>query len=281
MNYRHAYHAGNFADVLKHVVLARVIAYLKKKDAAFRVIDTHAGIGAYDLGTAEAKKTGEAQDGIIRVIKTNFAPEVTALLAPYLEVVRPMMAAETPMYPGSPLLARSLLRKQDRLTAIELHPADVERLRARFAGDIQTRVIHLDGWLALGAQVPPKEKRGVVLVDPPFEEGDDFLRLSDGVARACRRWPGGTYLLWFPVKDRAALRRFRERLVGSSLPPTLWIEQSVRNTDGRSLDGSGLAVINPPYTLKSDLQVLLPALTRCLAQDATSSFKCEQIIAEK
>ncbi|TIT43493.1 MAG: 23S rRNA (adenine(2030)-N(6))-methyltransferase RlmJ, partial [Mesorhizobium sp.] len=170
MNYRHAYHAGNFADVVKHAVLTRLLDYLKQKDKAFRVIDTHAGIGRYDLSSVEAQKTGEWLGGIGRLVGADLDTRVAALLAPYLEAVRAVNPeGGVKNYPGSPLIARHLLRKQDRLTAIELHPQDAERLKAVFAGDFQTRVIELDGWLALGAHLPPKEKRGLVLVDPPFE----------------------------------------------------------------------------------------------------------------
>ncbi|TIT03106.1 MAG: 23S rRNA (adenine(2030)-N(6))-methyltransferase RlmJ, partial [Mesorhizobium sp.] len=165
MNYRHAYHAGNFADVVKHAVLARLVEYLKQKDKAFRVIDTHAGIGRYDLASVEAGKTGEWQGGIGRLTEATLEPQAAALLQPYLEAVR----AQNPdgglkHYPGSPLIVRHLLRSQDRLTAIELHPEDAVRLKLVFAGDFQARVIELDGWLALGAQLPPKEKRGLVLI---------------------------------------------------------------------------------------------------------------------
>ena len=202
MNYRHAYHAGNFADVVKHVVLSRIIEYLKRKDAPFRVIDTHAGIGLYDLSSDEAAKTGEWLDGIGRIAGKAFSPEATALLAPYLDAAGLNDGTGAiKSYPGSPLIARRLLRKQDRLFAIELHPEDAAELRQLFAGDIQTRVLELDGWLALGAQLPPKERRGLVLVDPPFEEPGEFDRMADALIKAHQRWPGGIYALWYPVKN--------------------------------------------------------------------------------
>src|SRR5690606_5513848 len=157
MNYRHAYHAGNFADVVKHVVLTRLIEYLKRKDKAFRVVDTHAGIGLYDLSAEEAQKTGEWQDGIGRVLAASIAAEAALLMAPYLDAVRSVNPdGGLSAYPGSPLITRRLLRKQDRLSAIELHPEDVIRLKALFADDFQVRVTELDGWLALGAHLPPK-----------------------------------------------------------------------------------------------------------------------------
>ncbi|MBZ9917338.1 23S rRNA (adenine(2030)-N(6))-methyltransferase RlmJ, partial [Mesorhizobium sp. BR1-1-7] len=266
MNYRHAYHAGNFADVVKHVVLTRLLEYLKQKDKAFRVIDTHAGIGRYDLSSLEAQKTGEWQGGIGRLVDA--APEAQAamLLAPYLDAVR-ACNADGPLkkYPGSPLVARHLLRKQDRLSAIELHPKDVAKLKTEFAGDFQTRVIELDGWLALGAHLPPKEKRGLVLIDPPFEEEGEFGRLVDGLAKAHKRWPGGIYALWYPIKDRKAVIGFRKALKETGVPKLLDIEFEIRPASQEpSLDGSGLVVANPPFTLEGELRILLPALHKLL-----------------
>ncbi|TJW39086.1 MAG: 23S rRNA (adenine(2030)-N(6))-methyltransferase RlmJ, partial [Mesorhizobium sp.] len=229
MNYRHAYHAGNFADVVKHVVLSRLVEYLKQKDKAFRVIDTHAGIGRYDLSSSEAHKTGEWQGGIGRLIDAEPSGAAAALLAPYLDAVRSLNPdGAVKKYPGSPLIARHLLRKQDRLSAIELHPQDVAKLKALFASDFQTRVIELDGWLALGAHLPPKEKRGLVLVDPPFEEEGEFDRLVEGLQRAHKRWPGGIYALWYPVKDRKAVAAFRKALKETGIPKLLDIGFEIR-----------------------------------------------------
>ena len=282
MNYRHAYHAGNFADVVKHAVLARLVEYLKQKDKAFRVIDTHAGIGRYDLASVEAGKTGEWQSGIGRIFEATLEAKAAALLQPYLEAVR----AQNPdgglrRYPGSPLVVRHLLRKQDRLTAVELHPEDAERLKSVFAGDFQTRVIELDGWLALGAQVPPKEKRGLVLIDPPFEEQGEFSRLVDGLQRAHRRWPGGLYALWYPIKDRKAVNAFRAALKEAGIPKILDIAFDIRPASNEpSLDGSGLVVVNPPYTLEGELRVLLPALHRLLAVGQPSRWTLEWLAGE-
>jgi 23S rRNA (adenine2030-N6)-methyltransferase len=282
MNYHHAYHAGNFADVVKHVVLARLLEYLKQKDKAFRVIDTHAGIGRYDLSSMEAQKTGEWRGGIGRLIDTEVDARVAALLAPYLEVVRelnPNGGVKT--YPGSPLIARHLLRKQDRLTAIELHPQDAGRLKAVLAGDFQVRVIELDGWLALGAHLPPKEKRGLVLIDPPFEEEGEFSRLVDGLSRAHRRWPGGIYALWYPIKDRKAVLAFRKALKETGIPKLLDIAFEIRPASTEpSLDGSGLVVVNPPFTLEGELRLLLPALHRLLAVGQPSRWTLDWLAGE-
>jgi 23S rRNA (adenine2030-N6)-methyltransferase len=267
MNYRHAYHAGNFADVVKHVVVTRIVEYLKRKDAAFRVIDTHAGVGRYDLGGAEAGKTGEWQAGIGRLMGAVLPAGAADLIAPYLAVVR----GENPdgklsVYPGSPLLVRRLLRRQDRLSAIELHPEDAEALSALFAGDHQVRVIRLDGWLALGAHLPPKEKRGLVLVDPPFEQEGEFDRLVEGLQKAYRRFPGGTYALWYPVKDRRAVARFHAALENTGVRKVLKLELAIRAPSPEDrLDGSGMIVVNPPFTLEAEMRTLLPLLAEILA----------------
>lgn len=282
MNYRHAYHAGNFADVVKHAVLARLVEYLKRKDKAFRVIDTHAGIGRYDLASVEAGKTGEWQGGIGRLTEATLEPQAAALLQPYLEAVR----AQNPEgglkhYPGSPLIVRHLLRNQDRLTAIELHPEDAARLKSVFEGDFQARVIELDGWLALGAQLPPKEKRGLVLIDPPFEEEGEFSRLIEGLRKAHRRWPGGIYALWYPIKDRRAVTAFRAALKEAGIPKLLDIALEIRpGSDEPSLDGSGLVVVNPPYTLEGELKVLLPALHKVLAVRQPSRWTSDWLAGE-
>lgn len=282
MNYRHAYHAGNFADVVKHAVLARLVEYLKQKDKAFRVIDTHAGVGRYDLASVEAGKTGEWHGGIGRLTEATLEPQAAALLQPYLEAVR----AQNPdggleHYPGSPLIVRHLLRNQDRLTAIELHPEDAARLKSVFAGDFQVRVIELDGWLALGAQLPPKEKRGLVLIDPPFEEEGEFSRLVEGLRKAHRRWPGGIYALWYPIKDRKAVTAFRAALRETAIPKLLDIAFEIRPAaDEPSLDGSGLVVVNPPYTLESELRLLLPALHKVLAVRQPSRWTLEWLAGE-
>lgn len=273
MNYRHAFHAGNFADVVKHAVLARIVEYLKRKPGAFRVIDTHAGIGLYDLSGEEAQRTGEWRGGVGRLLEARLPAGAAALLAPYLDAVRALNPeGGVRFYPGSPLVTRSLLRDGDRLTAIELHPQDALALKQRFAGDWQVRVIALDGWLALGAHVPPKEKRGLVLVDPPFEKEGEFDRLADGLARAHRRWPGGTYALWYPVKDRAAVERFRDRLRGAGIAKVLDIAFEIRAPSPEPrLDGCGMVVVNPPFVLEDEMAALLPALGEALGEDGASA----------
>ncbi|WP_024586174.1 23S rRNA (adenine(2030)-N(6))-methyltransferase RlmJ [Aliihoeflea sp. 2WW] len=283
MNYRHIYHAGNFADVVKHIVLARTIDYLKRKPGAFRVIDTHAGIGVYDLSSEEAQKTGEWKDGIGRLLDADLPDDAAALIAPYLDAVR---AANAPggltAYPGSPAITRHLLRNQDRLTAIELHPADAETLKKRFAGDFQTRVIELDGWLALGAHLPPKEKRGLVIVDPPFEREGEFDRLIDGLVKAYKRWPGGTYLMWYPVKNRKAVAAFREALREAGISKILDLSLDIRAPSvPERLDGTGLVVVTPPYPLEAEMKIVLPVLARLLGDGKDATWRAEWLAGER
>lgn len=282
MNYRHAYHAGNFADVVKHAVLARLVEYLKRKDKAFRVIDTHAGIGLYDLSSEEAQKTGEWRQGIGRLLGARLPTEAAALLAPYLDAVRSCnVEGGVEKYPGSPMIARHLLRKQDRLSAIELHPEDVQTLAGHFEGDFQSRVIELDGWLALGAHLPPKEKRGLVLVDPPFEIGGEFDRLVDGLKKAHRRWPGGIFALWYPIKDRKAVAAFRDDLADAGIPKIMDIEFYIRPPSPEpKLDGTGLIVVNPPYPLETELCIIMPALHAILPETPRATWSVEWLSGE-
>ena len=283
MNYRHAYHAGNFADVVKHVILTRLVLYLQRKDQAFRVIDTHAGIGRYDLAGIEAGKTNEWQAGIGRLQAMEFEPAVDALIRPYLDIVR----AENPdgalrHYPGSPLIVRHLLRRQDRLSALELHPEDADQLTGLFVGDVQVRVTKLDGWLALGAHLPPKEKRGLVLVDPPFEVAGEFDRIIEGLAKAHKRFSGGTFALWYPVKDRAETRRFAAALRETGIPKILRTELMIRQPSVEPrLDGTGMVIVNPPYTLENELRLLFPALSKILSEEKNAGFTVDWLRGEQ
>ena len=282
MNYRHAFHAGNFADVVKHLVLTRIVDYLKRKPQPFRVIDTHAGLGLYDLNSDEATRSPEWGEGIARLFERGLPDAAAELAEPYMQLVR----AENPpgalvAYPGSPLIVRRLMRTQDRLTAMELHPEDAAALAARFAGDFQARVIALDGWLALGAQVPPKEKRGLVLVDPPFEVEGEWERLVGGLVKAHRRWPGGTYALWYPLKATAEAERFGAQLKASAIPKILRVELAVRApASPPRLYGSGMVVVNPPFVLEEELRVLLPALAAALADDGRGGWRLDWIRTE-
>jgi 23S rRNA (adenine2030-N6)-methyltransferase len=272
MNYRHAYHAGNFADVVKHAVLCRVIAHLRQKPGAFRVIDTHAGAGVYDLAGPEAGKTGEWRHGIARLIGDGVAPalpaEARGLLAPYLDAVASFNPpGRLNAYPGSPALAQAMLRRQDRLIACELEPQAAAALTRQLRGDPRAKALAIDGWTALAAYVPPKERRGLVLVDPPFEQPDEFARLAHGLATAHRKWPTGLYLLWYPIKDAAAATAFVRKLARLDIAGMLRVELIVATaSDDLGLRGSGLIAVNPPWTLHDELKLLLPALAAALAR---------------
>lgn len=260
MNYRHAFHAGNFADVMKHALLVRIIAYLQRKETAFRVIDTHAGIGLYDLAASEAGRTGEWADGIGRLDEA-FSPEVEEVLAPYRTVVADVRARHgQSAYPGSPAILREILRRQDRGVFVELHPADYGALNQAYNAVTNLKVLHLDGWTALHSLIPPKEKRGLVLIDPPYEQPDELERLGSELLAALRKWPTGIYAGWYPVKDLGPVDALAARLDRESPRPGLRLELLVDDPrDPTRLNGSGLFVLNPPWSLKGEADLLLPA----------------------
>jgi 23S rRNA (adenine2030-N6)-methyltransferase len=282
MNYRHAFHAGGFADVVKHIVLVRILSYLHEKQAAFRVIDSHAGAGVYDLSGEEARRGGEWLTGIARIMQARFSEPVLPLIKPYLDIVRafnPQRDLEA--YPGSPLIARALLRPQDSLVACEVEPKARKRLIEALRRDTQARVVDLDGWVALPAFVPPKERRGLVLIDPSFEQKDEFERLAKGFAEAFAKWPTGSYLLWYPVKSRRAtdgLARHVAAVAGAASPPgkCLRLEFSVApQIAGAALTSAGLLIVNPPWTLLGELKAILPELEKPLGQGGAGRFRLE------
>jgi 23S rRNA (adenine2030-N6)-methyltransferase len=282
MNYRHAFHAGGFADIIKHIVLTRILVYLQDKPAAFRVIDTHAGAGLYDLTDDEATRSGEFLTGIARVLQARFSEAAYALLSPYLDIVRSFNPkAELVAYPGSPLIARALLRPQDRMTLCELAPVPRKQLIDSLRRDTQARVVDLDGWVALPAFVPPNERRGVVLIDPAFEAKDEFERLADRFAAAFAKWPTGIYVLWYPAKSRRATDELADRvaaLAAAAKPAgkVLRLEFSVApQIEGEALTSTGLLVVNPPWTLHDELKLILQELQRPLGQGGAARFRLE------
>jgi 23S rRNA (adenine2030-N6)-methyltransferase len=282
MNYRHAYHAGNFADVVKHAILALVIEHMKLKPAPFRIIDTHAGIGLYDLSSEPAQKTGEWREGIGRVMEADLAPPATALLAPYLGVVRDLNTdGSLQRYPGSPLIARALMRETDRLIVNELHPEDQRELEGLFAGDRNVKVMELDAWTAVKALLPPPERRGVVLIDPAFEEAGELDRLVAALSEAAKRFAGGTYLLWYPIKELTPVADFRRKVAALALPKALAIELMIRGGENETrLNGAGLIAVNAPFTLATNLKILLPELARVLAQGKGAGFRLDELGSE-
>ncbi|HMN74099.1 MAG TPA: 23S rRNA (adenine(2030)-N(6))-methyltransferase RlmJ [Rhodoblastus sp.] len=265
MNYAHVFHAGNFADVFKHALLTRILLYLNRKDAPYRVIDTHAGEGAYDLSREEVDRTGEWREGIGRLAMLDRATETGALLAPYLDIVGACDADGRPLvYPGSPLIAQNLARKTDRLVFCEKHPEAFAALKARFARDRRVKALDLDGWTALGAFVPPPERRGLVLVDPPYEARDEFARLAAGFAAAHAKWSTGVYALWYPVKEPRDADGLWRAVRASGAKDALRLELAVAPPGATGLARTGLVVVNPPYILAAEARILLPALARLL-----------------
>ena len=270
MNYRHAYHAGNFADVVKHAALARILSYMKLKPQPFRVIDTHAGIGLYDLTSEQALKTGEWQDGIGRVLVASFDDRVRALLQPYLDAVAHVNPdGELKHYPGSPLIARHLMRREDALVLNELHDEDHAALKAATNNMPNTKVLSLDGFVALKSLLPPKERRGVILIDPPFEAIDEFDRVAEGLTDGLSRFSSGVYTVWYPVKSAAAAERFIDRMTGAGTIKALDARLRISAPfPGLGLTETGLLVINPPYPLADELEAMLPPLAEVLEQGA-------------
>lgn len=282
MNYAHDFHAGSFADVHKHAVLCLVVQHLHEKPTAFRVIDSHAGSGVYDLAGPEAARSGEWRDGIARLMAAAVPEPAASLLAPYLDIVRAFNPrGDLKTYPGSPALVRALLRPQDRLIACELQARAATAL-ARNLRDRRVKTLHLDGWTALAAYVPPKERRGLVLIDPPFEEDSDFMRLPAALATARRKWGTGIYMLWYPIKTRSAPDQLARRLARLSIPKILRAELTVGSlADPSRLNGSGLILVNPPWRLVEELSSLLPTLAGLLGRDDTGRFRLDWLAGER
>jgi 23S rRNA (adenine2030-N6)-methyltransferase len=269
MNYRHSYHAGNFADVLKHAILCWTIAYLQQKEAPLCFVDTHAGCGVYDLSGPEALKTSEAKDGVLRLLDR---PDVPAVLKPYLDLVRRQGGMA---YPGSPALMKAMARKSDRLVLCELHPEEASRLREAMGPSRSIQVHEDDGYRRLKSLVPPAERRGLVLIDPPFEQPEELLQLSSAFIAAHRKWPTGVYLLWFPIKDHGMLERFVAELKSSLITKLSLVTLDVGRAEG--LSKTGLVLANAPYTLEADWAPALDWLAKTLAQGARATGRIEQL----
>jgi 23S rRNA (adenine2030-N6)-methyltransferase len=283
MNYRHAFHAGSFADVLKHAVLVRILVHLRAKPAAFRVIDTHAGAGLYDLAGPEATRGGEWRDGVGRLLAAPPPSPADALFADYLAAVRVLNRdGKLRAYPGSPALTRAFLRPQDRLIACELEPGAAAALTRNLGGDRRCKAIAIDGWTALKAYVPPKERRGLVLVDPPFEDASDFPELCRALEAAHRKWPTGLYMLWYPLKGRDAPAALARSLRRTGIAKILRAELRVGPTaDEGPLGGCGLILVNPPWPLESELALMLPALAKVLTRGSAAGFGLDWLAGEK
>lgn len=279
MNYRHIYHAGNFADVVKHLVLVLVLSCLKKKEAPFFVLDTHGGIGLYDLKAEAAQKTGEAAGGIGALqAHCDFSEHIKD----YIKIVKQVNGSKKTFrkYPGSPMLVRESLRAQDRFVTCELHPEDFQSLKRNLGRDSRVRVEHRDGYEAVRALLPPSERRGVILIDPPFEEPDEFSRMVRALREGHRRFSSGVFLLWHPIKDLAPVRAFYEDIKTLGIPDILAVSLFLRAPeDPALLNGSGLVIVNPPWQLEETLGALLPDLALILTGE--QGFATVERIAEE
>ena len=282
MNYRHAFHAGNFADVFKHSILIGLLESLKQKQGAFCYFDTHAGRGRYDLRSEEAAKTREYAGGVQRLLASTRLP--TALHI-YVNLVRALNAAqggELAVYPGSPLLASLVMREQDRAILCELQPDEATALKALFRGDARFAVHERDGYEALKALAPPKQKRGLVLIDPPFEaQVGEFLQIEGALAAALARWPNATYAVWYPIKLRQHIGPFHRWLAERSGAASALVAELLLHPDNSSLrlNGCGMAILNPPWKFDRQLDELLPVLRELLAQSRYGAQKLEWLKA--
>ena len=274
MNYRHAFHAGNFADVVKHLALVSILAHLKKKPAPFVVIDTHAGRGLYDLAGEEALRSGEAGAGIGRLLDIPGGPET---LRTYLDLV---LALGRDRYPGSPLIAARLLRPQDRLVAIEKHPEDVAALKVALAPYGRARVAQADGYARLPSLLPPPERRGLILIDPPYEASDEFSQVAWAVADAARRFATGIFMIWFPIKSAAAADAFcgEVRLAG---PRKLLRVDVAVDGDPDKLHAAGLLIVNPPYGFAGDMKVVFALLASRLGRARAARLRVDWLAGEE
>jgi len=284
MNYRHAFHAGNFADVFKHTILIGLLQSLREKPAPFCYLDTHAGAGRYDLRSSEAAKTQEAQAGVARLLGTTTS---SPLLHAYLDLIAalnlPGHSGEAiAIYPGSPLIASHLLRASDRAVLCELQPDEAAALKSLFAGDARVGVHQRDGYAALPALLPPKERRGLVLIDPPFEAQDAEFRAIESALQAARaRWPTGIYAIWYPIKLREQTRAFHRWFVRNDVRKTLVAELLVHPDDSPlRLNGCGMVIVNAPWKFDRELAALLPLLQRALTVTGSADPRIDWLVRE-
>jgi 23S rRNA (adenine2030-N6)-methyltransferase len=265
MNYRHEFHAGNFADVFKHIVLTRVLRHLGTKPAPFRTIETHTGSGIYDLLGPAPGKTAEWRDGIGTLITADAPPDVQHLIEPYLQIAVPLIGKVPPRYGGSPWIAKSMLRRQDKMLLCELHPAAFSTLRANFACDARAKLFQIDGYAGLKAFLPPVERRGLVLIDPPFEAAQELATAAHALEKAWRKWATGIYMLWYPVKDASTIASFAADLARQGVKRVLRLELQIDRPAPRvPLARCGLIIVNPPFGLDAEAKLLLPWLAGVL-----------------
>jgi 23S rRNA (adenine2030-N6)-methyltransferase len=252
MNYRHIFHAGSFSDVFKHFIITQIIEKLKAKDTPFAVLDTHAGIGLYDLNREEAGKTNEYKEGIEKLWLDSNLP---SCFSSYISIIKELNHDKLTLYPGSPYIARELLREQDKLILCELHKDDVITLKQLFKYDEQVAVHHQDAYLALKAFLPFKEKRGLVLIDPPFEKTDEWDKIVEGIELAYKHFRNGIYAIWYPIKDKGTINRFYEKISYLKTDKTIAVEFLLNTSyNPETLNGCGMVIINTPWQLEESLK---------------------------
>ncbi|HHS3620647.1 TPA: 23S rRNA (adenine(2030)-N(6))-methyltransferase RlmJ [Proteus mirabilis] len=279
LSYRHSFHAGNHADVLKHIVQTLIIESLKEKEKPFLYLDTHAGAGRYQLTNAHATRTGEYLEGIARLWQQEEVPE---LILPYLEAVGSLNTSdELRYYPGSPLLAAKLLREQDLLMLTELHPTDFPLLRTEFSRDKRVRMCREDGFGQLKSKLPPVSRRGFALIDPPYELKQDYSAVVKGIVEGYKRFATGTYAIWYPVVHRQQIKRMLKDLEATGIRKILQIELAVKpDSDQLGMTASGMIVINPPWKLASQMASILPWLHKTLVPEGTGHTLVEWVVPE-
>ncbi len=276
LSYRHAFHAGNHADVLKHFIEVQLLSYLAQKDKPFWYIDTHAGAGCYALDSGYATQNAEYQSGIARLWERDDMP---VPLLDYVALVKRINPdGQLKLYPGSPLIALELLREQDRMRLFELHPTDGEILQQNFAGhDSQVLMQTADGFGALKALLPPPPRRALVLIDPPYEDKQDYRRVVAALREGLKRFAGGVYAVWYPQLQRAEARQLPEQL--KQLPVKSWLNVALSvqapSEDGFGMHGSGMFILNPPWLLHGVLQEVMPYLVKVLGQNGEGNFVLE------
>jgi 23S rRNA (adenine2030-N6)-methyltransferase len=281
MNYRHAFHAGNIADVFKHVVLSRILVHLAKKEAPFCVIDTHAGAGFYRIDGEEASRSGEWRDGVGRLLEARLDRSLDHLLSPWRSLAASLMAGEPRLYPGSPALSQTLSRPQDRLVLCEMHSEEASELRKAFRGDRRITILAGDGWTLLQAHLPPRERRGMVLIDPPFEAEREFAAILAALAKALRRWASGIYAVWYPIKGRREVDSFARKLAALPARTILRAEIGLFRVERVDrLNGCGMIILNPPWRLDDELAQIAPAFVQIMARDSPGTSRLEWLKVE-
>ena len=281
MNYRHAFHAGNFADVHKHYVLVEILRYLLRKPQPLLYLDTHAGAGLYDLGSAEALRGNEWQEGIGKLLEAELRPPA---LLHYLEVIQRagrMRDAVIERYPGSALIALALLRPEDRIVLVEAHELEAAKLSTTIGRRRNLSILRQDGYAAIKAQVPPREKRGLILIDPPYESADEFEQLARSLIENLRKWPSGIFCAWYPLKQGAPVEHFHNQLIQSGLRRLLISEINVHAADSPlGLNGSGLVIANPPWQLDKVMTEALPQLHAALSPTGSGGVRVQWLVGE-